>query len=111
HGMVLALGKVLWGNPFAGVLLTVGLMAAACCWMLQGWFSPGWALLGSFLLILRLGTFSYWANSYWGGPLAAAGGALVLGALPRIKQRHGVGDALLLGLGLAILANTRPYEG
>jgi hypothetical protein len=111
QGLVLALGKVVVGHPFAGVLVSLGLMCATICWMLQGWLSPGWALLGGLLAIIRFGTFSYWANSYWGGALAAAGGALMLGALPRIKQRQGVGDALLMGVGLAILANTRPYEG
>jgi hypothetical protein len=111
QGMMLALGKVFFGHPFWGVWLSVGLMCAAITWMLQGWLSPEWAFLGGALAILRYGVFGYWADSYWGGTVGAVGGALVLGALPRIKLSQRVRDAVLMGTGLAILANTRPYEG
>jgi hypothetical protein len=111
QGLLLAAGQVIFGHPFWGVWLSVGIMCAGICWMLQGWLTPGWAFLGGVLAAIRLGTFSYWASSYWGGAVAAVGGALVLGAVPRIKQSQRVRDALLMGLGLAILANSRPYEG
>lgn len=53
--------------------------------------------------------------------MAALGGALVFGALPRVTKRFGrprfvdtspmLSGGILLALGLAMLATTRPYEG
>ncbi len=111
QGLFLAFGQRVMGHPFWGVWLSSGLMCAAICWALQGWMPPPWALLGAVLAVIRLATFSYWSDSYWGGSVTAIGGALVLGAFPRIKQDRRVRDAVLMALGMALLASTRPFEG
>jgi hypothetical protein len=112
HGLVLAAGKVLAGNPWYGLLCVTALMCAAICWMLQAWLPPGWALLGGIIAILRIGLFSYWINTYHGGgSVAALGGALVLGAFPRLMKTVRLRDGLLLAIGISILLLSRPYEG
>jgi hypothetical protein len=113
QGLILAAGQVIGGHPIVGVWIGMGLMCAAICWMLYAWVPPRWAVLGGVLAILHpvVGIGGEWAQSYWRGAVAAFGGALVLGGLRRIMRRPHTHDALLLGLGLAVLANSRPYEG
>lgn len=110
QGVFLALGKLVGGSLWAGVVLSVAFMCMAVCWALQGWLPPEWALLGALIAVLRYGLFSYWMNSYWGGAVGGLGGALVLGAWPRIRHRGTLGPSLLMALGLALLAVSRPFE-
>jgi hypothetical protein len=109
--IALATGQVIFGNPWIGIWLSVAFLCGAICWMLQGWLPPRWALLGGVLVALRFGVASYWMDSYWGGSLAAAGGAVALGALVRLWGAPRWQMGVAMGVGFVILANTRPFEG
>lgn len=111
RGLPLAAGLWLADHPWIGVWLSFILMAMATVWMLRGWVSAPLALLGGALVVLRLGVFSYWVNSYWGGAFTALGAMLVVGAAPRMLKRPGWSSGLAVGLGGSILLTTRPYEG
>lgn len=109
--VMMALGKIVFGHPWWGVWLGVGIFCAALCWMLQGWLPPQCALLGGLIAVMRIGWFSFWMNSYMGGVMAGIGGVLVLGALPRIMRQRRARDAVIMGIGIILLANSRPNEG
>src|SRR5262245_53934671 len=113
QGIALAAGQLIAGQPIVGVWLSFGLMCAAITWMLYSWVPPRWAVLGGVLAVINpvLGISGYWAQSYWGGAVAATGGALVLGGVKRLMHQPRVRDSLLTAAGLAILANSRPFEG
>ena len=112
QGLALAAGKVLTGHPWFGILVATALMCSGICWMLQAWLPPTWALLGGILAVLRLGLFSYWINTYSGaGSVAALGGALVLGALPRFMKKTRFRDAMLMAAGIILIGTSRLYEG
>src|SRR5579859_5551872 len=115
QGMVLALGRLIFGHPWAGVLLSVAAFCALCFWMLRAWTTPAWALAGGLLAAFEFGPLNEWMNGYWGGAVSAAAGCLVFGAMPRVynskpRERWMTRDAMLLGAGLALQWLTRPYE-
>jgi hypothetical protein len=143
-GAVMAASQVLTGQPWYGMLLAVAAAAAAICWMLQGWVPPRWALWGT-LVFLLLTCRNELTENFVGEGLVILGGALVLGAIPRIVKKWrvtsaqreerptretetlanretliaglkprlstGIGVGICLGIGMALLATTRPYEG
>ena len=119
QGLMLALGAQI-GHPIYGVWLSVALMIGAITWMLQSWFPPKWALIGGVLAALQLvvigqpfseGSYGYWSQSYWGGAIAAAGGALLLGAGRRLIVKPKLSVTFIFCIGAALLALSRPKEG
>jgi hypothetical protein len=109
-GLFLAAGQIVTGQPWYGMLLSAALAAAGICWMLQGWMAPRWALWGALVFIL-LSARRGMTDNYWGEGIVVLGGALVVGAIPRILKRQSLASAFWLGTGISLLALTRPYEG
>jgi hypothetical protein len=64
--------------------LSFGALGAALCWMLQPWVGRRAAFFGT-LGFMSWIAMSYWNFTYWGGTLAALGGALMYGALRRLE--------------------------
>ncbi len=112
QGLVLALGQVLTGVPWVGVMLSMGAMCAVTYWALLAWLPSVWAFSGTLVLVdIELGVLSYWMNSFWGGCVPAIGGALVMGALLRLRDRKRVLYSFVMASGLIVLMNSRPLEG
>src|SRR5271166_2335461 len=116
QGMALALGEIVFHQPWIGIYLSTAALCGAICWALQAFVSPVWALVGGLLAVVRIALLSYWMNSYWGGSMAALGGALALGSVVRLFEAGRTGRnrfwlASLFSVSLLILATSRPYEG
>lgn len=114
QGLALALGRLITGSAIVGVWLSVAAACAAICWMLLAWVPPSWALAGGLIAVCRLvflGGDAWWSQRYWGGAVAALGGALLFGAWRRLSDAPHRRNAIWFALGLLILANSRPFEG
>lgn len=110
QGLVLAAGEVLTGNPWWGVWISIGLMCGALCWGLSYLLPLPWALCGALGAGLQYGIFGFWMNSYFGGAIAAAAGAMVAGSLARMRGKP-VSSGIVCGAGLVMLFASRPLEG
>jgi hypothetical protein len=111
QGAVLGAAQWITGVPLVGIWCLSAVAATATYWMLLGWTSRRYALLGALLWVAHPGIQLAWGQSYWGGTLAFLGGALVFGAALRMLYRIRVVDAVAMASGAVILAVSRPFEG
>lgn len=111
RGIAAALGLLIADSAWIGVWFSVVLMCMATTWMLQAWVPLPFAFAGGLIVVLRYATFSHYINGYTAAPTSALGAMLVIGALPRILKNPSVGLGFLLGIGMAVLMITRPFEG
>ena len=111
QGLFLAAGQFLVNRPLSGVWLSTSFSVAAICWMLQGWAPRRWALFGGLTAAFHSGLQLEWGQSFMGGAPAVIGSALLYGALPRWRHGRSASSGFAGAVGLAILANSRPFEG
>ena len=110
QGLALALGQVLTGKPIVGTWLSAAVATLAIYWMMLGFVTRPWALLGGLMAALHP-ELADWGQMYWGGSVAVLGGALFLGAWGRLMTDITARISIVLAVGMIILANTRPFEG
>jgi len=111
EGLFLLIGQKMNGRPAVGVWLSSSLACVAAYWMLLAWSGSNGAMIGALLWMFQYGLFSYWSQSYWGGMVAALGGAFVFGAGRRLWDDFCWRNSIWLGVGVVVLANSRPLEG
>jgi hypothetical protein len=92
QGLALAIGYWL-GQPIYGIWLAGAWWAVCFTWLLRGFFSPRWALLGGALAIAQFGFTHYWVHTFWGGALAASAGGVHASGMDA-RQRRSLGSAL-----------------
>jgi hypothetical protein len=110
QGMVLAIGQLLTGEPIVGVWLSTAAACAAVGWMLKGALPRRWATMGAALVAMHP-LILEWNWSFWGGSVALGGGALLIGATIRLRWCARASLGIVAGVGMMILANSRPLEG
>jgi hypothetical protein len=111
QALFLALGQRLFGSAIYGVLIGNAMMLFTFCLMLYAWVPPPWALAVTAMFGLVLSPGMYWTNSYWGGSVAASGGALVLLGIGVYRTRQTPLAGAIFAVGVLLLFCTRPYEG
>ncbi len=111
QAVFLAIGQILTGYPIVGVWFSGALACLACFWALRAWLlSETWAFYGGVLTAVHPLIFT-WSQNYWGGFVAMLGGALCFGGILRIIRTQHIFDAVVVAIGLAILSNSRQFEG
>ena len=110
-GLFVALGWATCGLPIAGCWLAAALCASSITWMLAGVTSRRWALAGGLLVAFHPAMQTTWSQTLMSGWLTAAGSALLAGGIFRLRRGSCRWAAVACGLGIGLLALTRPFEG
>jgi hypothetical protein len=111
QSLFLAIGVIL-GLPIAGVWLSGACAAVAMLWCARAILPVRSAVAATVIFVISVLFAGPWISTYWGGLVPFMGGALVTGFFLRLKS--GVptqGATMALGIGLAVLALSRPFEG
>src|ERR1051326_8420568 len=105
--LLLALGRVLFGSPVIGLWIASAAVAVTLSWAAAAVASRevAWAI-GVFCAVHAFVVQA--PGTIHNTTLPATAGALAIGGALRLPR---VSAALWMGFGLALLANTRPYEG
>jgi hypothetical protein len=111
QGLLLALGQKVTGNPYWGVVLSGAVMVFLFCWSADAWLPPQWALIAGGLSAVLFFVRHYWFESYWGGALAASGGALIVGSLGYVLRNRFGTARFGFAAGAILLYLSRPFEG
>src|ERR1019366_2007170 len=109
QGCALMVGQIISGEPIIGAWISTALACFVVYWMLLAFVRLPWAFVGGVVAALHPQLLD-WSQNYWGGSVAVLGGAILLGAWGRLMVRISIGSSMWLGIGLLILANSRPYE-
>ncbi|HEV8487936.1 MAG TPA: hypothetical protein VGV87_30730, partial [Blastocatellia bacterium] len=110
QGLALAAGRLVGGRAIVGVWLSTALACGLICWCSMAWLGRSWGFLGGLLAAVHPLVLE-WSQNYWGGAVAMAGGALVFGAFRKLARKPNALHSWLLGIGMAIMSFSRPYEG
>jgi hypothetical protein len=110
-GALLALGRMTFGVPQAGLWLGAMLASAAVVWMVRSFTSLKVAIWAGLMVAFHPFLQSVWSQNFMNGWLAMASASLVVGAAIRLRRSWNGPDSAVLACGAVGLAVTRPMEG
>jgi len=119
-GAFLALGKLLFATPVAGLWISAAFATACISWMMLSHVRARWAFATGMFVALHPSWQNGWAQEFTHGWLPMAGVALVFGGVLRIRRRSMESRALqwsacraasAIALGCVLVLFSRPFDG
>ena len=105
-----AAGQVLLHRRAAALWIACAAAACAVCWGAEAVAPIGIAWLAGLLVAMHPVVLE-WMNHYHAAPFNAFAGALAIGGALRVRECRTWQAQTAMGIGIAVMANMRPYEG